>query len=63
MGNEREMKAFIFSYEEDARNFHFENYFSSQYDEEDPKVVRSSNPRVIGRLRRYATEIPNSQNK
>lgn len=62
MGNELEMKTFIFSRERDAKYFHEENYFS-RYDEKDPKVVKSNNPQVINLLRRYATEIPDPDNK
>ena len=60
MDKEREMKAFIFSRARDAKSFHQDNYFS-HYDEKDPKVVKSDNPRVINLLRRYATEIPTTK--
>lgn len=59
MQNEREMKAFIFSSEIRAREFHEAHYFS-HYDKKEPNIVCSSDPYVISHLRREATEIPYS---
>ena len=58
MTDELEMKTFIFTEVRAAKAFAQEHYFS-RYDEKDPQVVRTCNPRDINHLRRQATEIPN----
>ena len=63
VGNEMEMKAFIFSRARDAKAFHQDHYFSHYDEEKDPRVVKTCNPREINYLRRYATEIPNPDKK
>ena len=54
-----EMKAFIFARSRDALSFYLDNRYTCRYDEKkDPQVICTSNPRVAGLLRRYATPIP-----